>query len=680
MRSVVLPAPVLDVQVRGRDDLLVTLTRLVSAPDGRVRVLAGMGGCGKSTVARSVAALVKARGGKAWWVQATDGAVLTQLLLGLAEELGAPAGQVAAALEGRVNPSDVLWGQLEVGRGWLLVLDNADDLTALTVAGRSAAGGSGWLRSSKSGLVLVTSRTLDSQAWGPVTEVCPMQSLDVADGAQVLLDLAPDAGDRNAAERLSERLGGLPLALHHAGCYLASPFAAESSFAVYEQVLEARFGDLMDRGGGDRDTVIATWELSLDALAAPGKDQARPLLRLLSCFASSVPVPPQVLDRARLATAYHGARAVEDGLAGLLAVGLISIPGMPAGHDPGVKVHPLVAQTVRYRAGDDLTSYLAEAVRLLAAAMGGLSPDNPKQAADWVNLLPHLQALQQARQKLPGEAEESLVEAAAEMTHALMWAHSHAALLAVAESGLAREHGLGSNHPAVLRLRRHRANALRDLGRYDEAEAEYRRVSSAQAPLLGPDHPDTLATQYDLARAMAAQGKSAEAEAECRQVLGARLRALGSEHPDVLATRREIARAMAAQGRPAEAEGEFRQVINAQQRVRGSDHPDVLASQYDLARAIAAQGKSAEAEAEFRQVLDARQRILGPDHPATLTTRQAIAKLLAAEGRRAEAEVEVRQTLDAQQRILGPDHPDTLITLSLLDGLRNSQVPDTGHS
>jgi hypothetical protein len=32
---------------------------------------------------------------------------------------------------------------------------------------------------------------------------------------------------------LSRRLGGLPLALHHAGSYLDSPFTAEQSFATY---------------------------------------------------------------------------------------------------------------------------------------------------------------------------------------------------------------------------------------------------------------------------------------------------------------------------------------------------------------------------------------------------------------------------------------------------------------
>ena len=194
--GVLLPAPLLDVQVRGRDDVVAELAELASVPDGRARVLAGMGAAGKSTVARAVAAQVRAGGGRAWWVPAADAVSLTQLLLGLAGALGASAGQVDEALAGRVNPSDVLWRQLEAAHGWMLVLDNADDLAALTVDGRSAGSGSGWLRPTRAGLVLVTSRAGDQQVWGPAAQLRQLEPLGEADGAQVLLDLAPAAGDR----------------------------------------------------------------------------------------------------------------------------------------------------------------------------------------------------------------------------------------------------------------------------------------------------------------------------------------------------------------------------------------------------------------------------------------------------------------------------------------------------
>ncbi len=622
--GVAFPAPVLDVEVRGRDDVVAELSALVREPDGRVRVLTGLGGCGKSTVARAVAARVTSSGGQVWWVPAADGVSVTQLLLGLAGELGASAGQLEAALGGRMNPSDVLWRQLEAARDWLLVLDNADDVSGLAVGGREVGSGSGWLRATGAGLVLVTSRTGEGAVWGPVAQVQHLDSLDLADGAQVLLDVAPAAGDREAAQRLAGRLGGLPLALHQAGSYLASPFAAERGFLAYEQALAARFGELMGRGEDDRARVIATWELSLAALAAQGKQQTGPLLRVLSCFASGVPIPGLLLDRELLVGLCGSTASVEEALSGLLSVGLIDILPPLGDSPPDVKVHPLVAETIRYRADADLQAALEQAVGLLSAAVIRLNQEDPSAAAQWVALLPHLQALQQAEIQLPPKAEASLAIAAVRESLALLWGGRYAAALAVAETGLNREHGLPDYHPRVLALRGRRASAQRSLGRYTEAEAEYRQVLDAQLRVLGPDHADTLTTRHNYAQLLSAQGKPAEAEAEFRQVLDARLRVLGPDHPATLVTRHEIARMLAAQGKPADAEAEYRQVLDAERRVLGADHPATLTTRHGIAAALADQGKPAEAEAEFRQVLDARLRVLGPDHPHALTTQRSI--------------------------------------------------------
>ena len=657
------PPPVLDVEVRGRKQVIDELAALALAPPGHAVVLAGLGGSGKSTVARGVAARVLAENGCAWWVPAADAVSVTQLLLGLAGELGASRGQVEDALAGRLNPSDVLWQQLENTAGWMLVLDNADNPAALTAGDRPVNSGSGWLRSTRTGLVLVTSRVGDPQRWGPIARIVPLESLGDADGAQVLLDLAPGAGDRADAESLSGQLGGLPLALHQAGSYLAYPFAAEATFTQYRQALAVRFGELMGRGEEDRAKVIVTWELSLDALQAQGIGQARLLLRVLSCFASAVPVPPLLLDRDVLAHMCGSTAGAEDGLSGLSSVGLISVAGSDqAGAAASLKVHPLVAQTIRYRTGNALPESLEAAVRLLSAATGKLKYDDPGQPSDWLLLVPHLRMLLSSDARLPAEGEASLANAAARISLTLLWSGFYVAALAVTESGLTRGHALAEDHEAVLELRSCRASAFLFLGRYQDAEAEYRQILDARLRVLGPDHPSTLATRRDIATVLHAQGKPADAEAEYRQVLDGQLRVLGPDHPDILTTRHNIASVQADQGKPADAEAEYRQVLDAKLRVLGPDHRDILTIRHNIALVLADQGKPADAEAEFRQVLDGRLRVLGPDHPDTLTTRHEIARMLGAQGKPADAEAEYRQVLDAKLRVLGPDHPSTLAT------------------
>ena len=657
-----LPAPVLDTQVRGRDDLIATLASLAVFGDNRVHVVAGLGGTGKSTVARAVAARLATENRRVWWVPAADAVLLTQLLLGLARELGATPDQVQEALTGRLNPSDVLWQQLVASPGWTLILDNADDLPTLAASGRDAASGSGWLRPSPAGLILVTSRVSDPHQWGPPAHVHRLQPLDEQNGSQVLRDLAPSGGDEPTARSLSARLGGLPLALHHAGSYLASPFAAETTFAAYERALSARFEELMSRGHDDRAKVTATWELSLASLRAQGKQQAEPLIRVLSCFASSVAIPTPLLDHQAMAAICGTVTAVEDGLSALLSVGLIDTAEPAGGGPPDVMVHPLVAQTIQHRAGDDLRTSLQQAVQLLATAVSHLDHEDPATGALWVAFQPHLQALQQAQVQMTAEAEASLADTAVRVSVGLLWGGRYVAALTVAEVGLAREHHLPNEHPRVLSLRERRASAQEFLGQYTQAEAEYRQVLNTRLQVLGPDHPAILTNRHHLAMVLAKQGKTTEAETEHRQVLDARLRSLGPDHPSTLATRHEIATVLGEQGKTAEAEAEHRQVLDARLRSLGPDHPSTLATRHNLALVLARQGKTAEAEAEHRQVLDAKRRVLGPDHPDTLISRHNLAFVLARQGKTAEAEAEYRQVLDARLRSLGPDHPSTLAT------------------
>lgn len=659
-----LPAPVLDVQVRGRKDVVERLAGLALAADGRVRILAGLPGSGKSTVAQAVAARVVAAGGRAWWVPAGDAESMTSVLLGLAGELGASPERLREADARRVNPSDVLWGQLDVARGWVLVLDNVDDPAELAVGKRAVGSGSGWLRSTRAGLVLVTSRHTDQQAWGPAVAIMErLGPLEPDDGAQVLTDLADRVGGLAEARSLSARLGGLPLALHQAGSYLALPFTAEKSFAAYERALTERFGELMGRGDDDRARMPATLELSLQGLEAHGQGQARLLLQVLSCFAAMIPVPPPLLDRAVLTRLCGSQEAVEEGLSGLLSAGLIETVNDHDADSPSVLVHPLVAETTRYQAGANLPGALAIAAELVTAASDHASPDYPHDVARWLTLVPHLRALLASRTPLPGQAEESLAFTTAQISGALTWAGSSEAALAaaVAESGMRRAHGrLTEDHEAVLELRYWRAHAWERLGRHADAEVELRQLLADELQILGPDHPGTLHARHAIAYALLGQGRGAEAEAGLRQVLSDELRILGAEDPSTIATRHNIAAAMARQGKFAEAEAEFRQVLADELRIRGPGDPSTLATRNEIARTLARQGKFAEAEAEYRRVLADRQRVLGPDDPSILTTRHGIGVALAGQGKAAEAEAEYRRVLADQLRIMGADHPYTL--------------------
>jgi tetratricopeptide (TPR) repeat protein len=691
-------------QVRGRDEIGSMLRGLARAPDGQVHVLVGLGGTGKSTVALSLADEAPQWGIPVWWVPAADAANVRASLLSLARECGASAVEVAEALAGGRGAADLLWRFLQNRRGWVLIFDNADDPSALAVDGAEAGSGAGWIRPSQAGLVVVTSRVSSQRVWGRHAELHTVGWLDAVTGGQVLADMAPGAGSTDDASMLSDRLGGLPLALHHAGSQLASDFTPEQTFKGYAQALNHRFGQMMGPETDDpRDIVTSTWELSLDALASSGYPQARDLLRVLSCLAPAVLIPARMLNLAVLGRACRNAGAgAADGLNALASVGLITASPGPGKTRPGWIVHPLVTQTSRlYLEDGDIARAGGVAVALLASA-APRRYDRVKSWSAWVQLVPHQRAVYEyLAGKLADTDLAALVRVTVSTARAFVWAGSYSASLVLAEYALGYSVRLGLIHPDVMSLRFRVASAQRYCGRYAEAEEGFRGVFADRQQVLGPEHPRTLDTRYEIGRVLLAQGKYQQAETEFRDLLTDRTRILGPSNQGTLAIRNQIARLLAAQGDFEQAETEFRDLLTDRTRVlgpsnpatldtryeatrvlaarghyeqaeqqyrelladrlrfQGRDHPHILSTRYGIADALLAQGESEQARQEFLDVLADRLRTLGPDHPSTLNARYGIARTLEAQGQYQEAGQQYQDVLAGRLRILGPDHPDT---------------------
>jgi hypothetical protein len=124
--------------VRGREELLAEL----DGPGLGVRVLYGLGGCGKTRIALEAAARAAGRGREVWWVPAGDAEVLRAGMRALGRRLGVADAQLEHG-----DAADLMWQRLAVlGTGWLLVVDNADDPRVLAGAGTHVEEGRGWLR------------------------------------------------------------------------------------------------------------------------------------------------------------------------------------------------------------------------------------------------------------------------------------------------------------------------------------------------------------------------------------------------------------------------------------------------------------------------------------------------------------------------------------------------------
>ncbi|MFC5218610.1 FxSxx-COOH system tetratricopeptide repeat protein [Streptomyces coerulescens] len=665
-------------RVRGREVELAELAGMLRRPQGRFAVLCGAGGMGKTTVAAQLASQAEAAGWRVFWVRWRDSAELAQQMVQAALACGLPEAELESARAGRASLPDVVWRQLGRARRWLLVLDNADGPQEIGPTGEPLADYRGWIRPHGRGLLVMTSRDGSPQTWGPRAQLLPLKPLPAQPAGQILLDAAPAAGTAEQARDLAMRLGGLPLALHAAGTYLAGPTSRYRTFTTYRQALEHELPRLLGAEHPDashprvaRTVVRHTWEVSLDQLTREGNALARPVLRLLAVLAEA-PIPLSLITP-DLLSAVTGCdvtvMALETAFAGLHRYGLLGLPHSPgnAGQASGISgpaqvvLHPLIreinAVALAAEASNLATWHRALAERLTAA----VHEVDEQGRAGWpeaVLLAPHLPVLLELPDPRSATHHRTALNTLAQI---LQHAGAFSAARLLHQRVLDFEtRTLGPQHADTLTSRNHLANALFGMGEPAEAIRLLRQTLEDRNRTLGPASPDTLTSRHDLACALDGTGQHAEAVSLLRQTLADRAGVLGLMHPQTLASRDSLGLALDGMGEHAEAVRLHRQTLDDRIGVLGPEHHLTLLSRHNLASALARMGEHAEAERLLRRALDDHARVLGLMHPHTLASRDSLGLALDGMGEHAEAVRLHRQTLDDRIRVLGVKHPDTL--------------------
>jgi tetratricopeptide (TPR) repeat protein len=233
--------------------------------------------------------------------------------------------------------------------------------------------------------------------------------------------------------------------------------------------------------------------------------------------------------------------------------------------------------------------------------------------------------------------------------------------------------------------------AYYDLGRYDQAATQFRRVADLRVLYLGADRSETLAAQELIVRALCPQGvtgpsKPAEAEPVARRVLEASRRTLGPEHPRTLAAMTALAHVLTVKLSQAFNEEAKRDpmlrlpdhVIRAkglvpmeearvllvgayagQSRRLGPAHSDALETLDTLGRALWNKADYAGAEAALRQAVDGRRLVLGAAHTATLQSLKSLGDTLRRLGRDGEALQLYLEVAEGHRETFGLTHIQT---------------------
>jgi tetratricopeptide (TPR) repeat protein len=645
----------------GREKILEDL-RAALETRGRA-ALSGLGGVGKTQTATEYAYLYRKEYQAVFWARAESRDTLLPGFVAIATALQLP--ESAAQKQEEAVGAVQRW--LEANPGWLLVLDNADDLALAR----------DFIPRDTQGHILLTTR---AQATSVIAERVEIQEMKAAEGALFLLrragiirrDAPPSAaseGDRQLAEQISRELGGLALALDQAGAFIEE---APSSLAEYLDSYRSEKSKLLaERGGlGDHPSVSVTFSLAFKKVAEVNA-AAADLVRVCAFLAPDA-IPEEIFSKgaaelgenlAKLETPLDFAQVVRE--AGRHSL----IERNPL--NKTLDIHRLVQAVVRDEMEKAEQRQWAErAVRAVNRAFPGV------EFAVWPKcerVPPHVQACA----ALVDEFGFEFAEAARLFNQAGVYLGKrarHAEAAPLYQRALRIwEKALGPEHLNVAKSLNNLAELCRARGKYADAELLCQRALGIREKALGPEHPDVANSLNNLAALYYAQGKYAEAEPLYQRSLGIKEKALGPEHPDVAPSLNNLAELYRARGKYADAELLCQRALGIREKALGPEHPDVALSLNNLAALYCAQGKYAEAEPLDQRALGIREKALGPEHPDVATSLNNLAELYRAQGKYAEAEPLYQRALGIWEKALGPGHPDVANSLNNLAELYRAQ-------
>ena len=629
----------------GRAAELTLLRKRLTDQDGgrrrRVQTLHGLGGVGKSQLAREYAYRYQADYDIVWWVSAERRSSTISGLANLAQRL---------EVRGSLSDTDAALAvrdALTEGRPhahWLLIFDNAEDPETLR---DFLPGGTGH--------VVITSR---NQVWsGEATE----QEVDVFTTAESITHLCRrvDWLTEDQARELAVVQGDLPLTVEHAAAYLETygvsveryidlltsqpaVLFSDAPLSDYPDPIWTTFATSL--AGLEREWPAAKRLLQMSVFLGPGRFsqtlvyKSQEMLRALSAVDPRLRRSPALLGRV---------------VSTIRRLSLAKVDG----RTDSIEVHRLLQTYLKMEMTDAEAAEIRDEVRdvLVGQRPLGGEVEDPENRPSFERIRPHLTACAAEASERPevrqlmidlvrllwrgGEFQRGRTEA--ERIYAL-WRTT-----------------LGEGDVQTLALHTLRANLLRDLGEFQAALALDERTWAAQRELLGEDDHGALVTARGMAAGLRALGRYQEAlDRDLRTYES--LRAQYDEFDrNVLSTAHNLAIDYRLMGDAKTAQRFDEQTERTRRQVLGPTNDRTLSSQLYLARDKRDSGELRDAAVDLERLVRIYRETRGSNHPDTLRAAKSLAVSRRVLGDYQGAAELTKDTFSRCLATYGPDHPDT---------------------
>ena len=601
----------------GREGEMRDLARMLTPGSGAAvgvhAAVSGMGGVGKTQLAIEYAHRYgeRYRAGVFWLSFAKEEEIIT--------EVAACGGHEAEAIEGwsAMKPPDQaaivqrIWQESQDAR--LLIFDNAEDPAQVER----------WRPKSGHCSVLITCRRDEWPAKMGVKPL-PIETLPRAKSLELLAQARPETAagsnskERDAADKICELLGDLPLALTVAAAYLKK--YKNDSLGEYWKALSSQPAI---KDSWLKKEIPANFALSFNRLNPnePVDALAQKLFYLASFFA------PVSIHRALLAASaglqyaeIEDRHKADDALARLQELALIK-----AEPDGRLLLHRLLREFAQQNAP------LGTARTAAIQAVGeSLHEFGAQENNSW---LP--QALARERVHLRHvalEAEASNLDLAARLLNEL--GRNGRILALFHEAKVDHENALklaetvdGLDHPIVAIYVNNLGLVLKELGDLAGAHVNFERALKIDEATYGPDHPSVAVRLNNLGFVLMDLGDLAGTRANFERALQIDETTYGPDHPNVAILLNNLGFVLKDLGDLAGARANYERALKIDETIYGPDHPNVAIRLNNLGSVLEVLDDLAGARSNYERALKIFKKVLGDDHPNTRTVQRHLDSL-----------------------------------------------------
>ena len=630
------------------DHLYKALRSSNTAALTQAQAISGLGGIGKTQIAIEYGYRYRDHYQAIFWVNAAAHDTISADFATIALLLGLSTQQEQDIVVRSVKQ----W--LSVQAGWLLILDNVDNLDMVA----------DFLPAHSNGDVLLTTRL---QALGTIAQSIEVEKMEMDEGITLLLRRAkvipPVATfeqateeSKNQADLIFSELDGLPLALDQAGAYIEE---THCGLAQYLNLYGTNRKELLLRRGkspiNHPQPVANTWSLSFQQVEQENF-AAGDLLRLCA-FLDPEAIPEEIITQG-VAEAGPALEKVAGNPLEINTIIELLLRYSLIRRNPEerfLSVHRLV-QAILIDDMDAATQrvWAERAIRAINRAF----PDvDMKTWNTCQRLLPHVLACATHHEKYHltfPEAGRLFHEAASYLVARGRYQQAEYLFLKALHI---RQQISGETHPDVAQTLHHLANVYRAKGDYRNAESRYLQALSIREASTAIDPVLLAESFYGLAKLYNSQEKYQQAEKYCLQALDIREKYLGNNDPVIPSTLNLLAKIYQGQDKFVQAKETNLLALHLRESISGVDHPNVATILNSLVEIYHAGGNYREAEPLIIRAISIHEQSLGPNHPYMAYSLSNLAENYLLRGDYVQAESYYEEALAIREQSLGPNHP-----------------------